>query len=209
MAAPTLLLFLLACTPRESDGITVTGDLGGQAFNPGTVVFDELGAGPYDTAGPEDQQIVVVLADADDVCPLLGPLYHYWWSRCESACNGLFEPQDLWPADELRVLWVGITVDEVLEDTYTLAASDSPGMFSANYRPVDLSLLADHDAASCFEACTENYGFLLTDQGRANTGDLELTGYDVDILEGSFDVLLSQGEVSASFDAPLCEMGLH
>ena len=204
-----LLTFLLACTPRESDGITVSGELGGSIFDPDTVVFDELGAGPYDTAGPEDQQLVIALADAEGVCPLLGPLYHYWWLRCESACTGLFEQQELWPDDVLRVLWVGVTVEETLETTYTLGASDSPGVFTASYRPVDLSLLAEHDAKSCYDACTDDYGFLLTDQGRANTGDLELTGLDGDILSGSFDVLLSEGQVDASFDAPRCEMGLH
>ncbi len=204
-----LSLLLLGCGPREDDGVTVRGMLGGAVFDPDTVVFQELGAGPYDTAAPEHRQFVMALADAEDACPLMGPLYHYGYLRCESACTGFFEQQELWPSSELRVLWLVVTVDEQLEASYGLATSDDPGAFTANYRPVDFGLLQGHDATSCYEACTADYGFLLTDQARANTGELELTGYDDEVLSGSFDLLFSEGEVEALFDAPVCEMGAH
>jgi len=208
-AIPFLALTMMGCPSTGSDGTTVIGDLGGEAFNPDTVVFDVYGAGPEDSAAPDDQQFMLVFADAPDACPLLGPLFHYWWLRCESACEGLLANQDLWPDGELRMLWVGITVDQDLEDAYTLANDDGPGLFTTTYRPVDLSRLEGLDQTGCFDACTADYGFLLTEQSRANVGDLELRGYSDELLEGELDVLLSEGEVQARFDAPQCDMGLH
>ena len=206
--APLLLLTLMACPRGPSDGNYVTGELGGEIFDPDTVVFDSYGRGPQDTADPE-QQLMLVLADAPDACSLLEPLFHYWWLRCESTCAGLYAIQDQWPTGELRVLWMGITPEDEVEAAYSLAASDGPGMFTATYRPVDLSVLSDMDEATCFDTCSEDYGFLLTDQGRASIGDLEVTGWNSARLDGSLDLLFSQGDVQADFEAPSCAMGLH
>ena len=208
-ALPLLAICLLGCPRDPSDGIVVTGQLGGEAFDPATVVFDQYGAAPDDSAEPELQQLMLVLADAPDACPLLGPLFHLGWLRCESACSGLLAEQALWPAGELRVLWIGLTADQDIEAAYTLARSDGPGSFTASYRRVDLSCLEGLDQDACFAACTEDYAFLVTDQGLASVGDLEIRGYSSQLLEGELDLLFSQGDVQARFEAPACEMGLH
>lgn len=206
---PLSLLFLLGCPRGPSDGTTVTGQLEGEVFDPATVVFDVYGASPDDSAAPEQRQLMLVLADAPEACPLLGPLFHYAWLRCESACAGLYANQDLWPSEPMRVLWLSLTEDDALEASYSLASSDGPGLFTAEYRPVDLSRLAELDQAGCYAACTEDYGFLLTGQGRASLGELEISAYSVSSLEGELDVLFSEGEVEARFAAPACDMGLH
>jgi hypothetical protein len=202
-------LLLLGCPGGPGDGTTVTGQLEGEIFDPATVVFDAYGASPDDSAAPEQQQLMLVLADAPEACPLLGPLFHYAWLRCESACAGLYANQDLWPAEPLRVLWISLTEDAALESSYTLASSAGPGLFTAEYRPVDLGRLAELDEAGCFAACTEDYGFLFTAQGRASLGDLEISHHSSSVLEGELDVLFSEGEVEARFSAPACDMGLH
>jgi hypothetical protein len=204
-----LATLLIGCPGGAGDGNIVTGDLSGEGFDAATLVFDEYGAAPDDSAAPEQQQLMLVLADEPEVCPLLGPLFHYKWLRCESTCAGLLEHQDLWPSDTLRVLWVEITVDEQLEGLYELSNAGGPGLFSADYRPVDLSVLEGMDQEACYTACTEDFGFLLTEQGSASLGELELDGLDDDVLEGELDVLFSAGDVQAIFDAPRCEMGLH
>ncbi len=207
----TLLLALLltACPHPDSDGTTVTGELGGESFDPTTVAFDVYGAGPEDSADPERDQYMVVFADSADLCPLLGPLFHYWWLRCESTCSGLYANQEAWPSGEVRMVWVGFTVDEDVEDVYTLASRDGPGSFTADYRPVDLSALAELDQQGCFDACTADYTFLLGDSGAASVGDLEISSVGSNRLEGDLDLLFSQGEIEARFTAEQCDMGLH
>lgn len=207
-ATPLLALFSLGCPRGPGDGNTVTGVLGGEPFDPATVVFDEYSAGPDDSATSE-QQLMLVLADAPEACPLLGPLFHYAWLRCESACSGLLEHQDSWPGAELRVVWVSLVVDQDVEAAYVLASSDGPGLFTATYRSVDLDRLADMDQDGCFAACTEDYNFLLGDQGSASVGDFEVDRYSPDLLEGELDLLFSQGDVKARFEASVCAMGLH
>jgi hypothetical protein len=207
--SPLLLLPLLACPRGPDDGNTVTGQLEGEVFDPDTVVFDSYGASPDDSAAPEQRQLMLVLADAPEACALLGPLFHYWWLRCESTCAGLYANQDLWPDEPLRVLWIGLTEDEGLEASYELATSSGPGLFTADYLPVDLSPLQELDEAGCYDACTADYGFLLTGQGRASLGELSINRYGASLLEGELDLLFSEGEVQARFAAPSCDMGLH
>jgi hypothetical protein len=205
------LLFALAwsCSGRGGDGTRVSGDLDGEIFDPATVVFDDYGPGPGDSGIVDPAQLALVLADAPEVCPLLGPLFHYWWLRCESTCEGLYAQQALWPEEPLRVLWLVAVADGELEGDYQLSAAGGPGLFSASYRPVDLSRLEGMDQAACYEACVEDYGFLLVDQGAASLGDLSVEGHGAELLEGSFDLLFSQGSVEAVFEAPRCDMGLH
>jgi hypothetical protein len=198
---------LLAACSRPSGENTVSGELGGLAFVPATVVFDELSAGPGDSGPPDEHRALLALADAAAVCPLLGPLQHLDWQRCESACAGLFEEQALWPSGVLRLVWIGLTEGEALLGDYPLAPSDRAGCFTARYRPVDLTRLTDEDA--CFASCSEDHEFLLSDEGEASLGTIELTAWSAEELAGTLDVLLPQGELEGAFSAEPCEMGAH
>ncbi len=206
---PLILAALIGCPRPDGDGTRVTGELGGEAFLPGTVVFDEFGAGPGDTASPEQQELMLVLADGPEICPLLGPLFHYSWLRCESACEGLYAGQALWPSGELRTVWVDAVVDGEVEAAYQLARDEGPGLFTATYRSFDISPLAELDQQGCFDTCSADYGFLMVEQVVASVGDLEIDAYSIDQLDGELDLLFSPGDVQASFEAPWCPMGLH
>ena len=205
---PLLALSALACNPEEPPSDVLTGTLDGQAFAAGTVVFDELGPAPGDTAPPSERQAEVVLVDAAGACPLLGPLYHLAWLRCESACTGLIAEQAAWPDGELRTLWLGVTAGESATGHYDLAMSDGPGVFTARYRAADLSRLAGLDAQSCLAACTEDHDFLWTASDGGQWGELEVGTWDETALVGSVDLLLSTGELAGTFEAGPCAMGL-
>jgi hypothetical protein len=201
-------LLALACNPGEVTDNAVVGTLAGREFTPATVVFDEVGPAPGDTAAPAEHQVEVALADSADACPLLGALYHLAWVRCESACNGLFAEQARWPGGELRVVWLGITAGESATGHYDMAMSDSPGAFSARYRPVDLSRLAGLDAKTCLTACAEDPNFLWTDPDQGQWGEMEVEAWEEDALEGTVDLLFSVGELQGTFEASRCAMGL-
>ncbi len=203
-------LVLGACNGGgDSDDIDVSGELAGLPFEPPTVVFDRYGPGPQDTAAPDPAQLGLVLADGEELCPLLGALFHYTWLRCESACAGLYAQQALWPEGDLRVLWVELTAEDGFEGTYALSAAGGPGLFSADYRLLDLEALAELDEAGCLKTCQADYGFLQVDQGAANFGEVIIEAHGDDALEGRLDLLFDQGSAEAEFVAPRCDMGMH
>lgn len=209
LVLPLLCTFALGCPGGEPTGTYIAGELEGERFEPATVVFDLFGPAPEDSAAPEPPMLGLVLTDAPEACPLLGPLFHYAWLRCESACEGLLAQEALWPEGELRALWLIATAEEEIEADYALAGTTAPGRFTATYRAVELSRLAGMDQVGCYEACVADYAFLMVDQGAANLGELTVDGVTDDLLEGELDLLFPQGEVEGRFAAPVCGMGLH
>lgn len=206
---PLFALPALACNPDEPPVELLRGSLGGRAFAARTVVFDEVGPAPGDTAEPTERTAQVVLVDSAGACPLLEPLYHLAWLRCESACEGLFAEQEAWPAGPMRTLWIGVTAGASATGYYEFALNESPGVFTARYRAVDLSPLMGLDAKTCLTACTEDHDFLWTATDDGQWGELQVETWGEAALEGSLNLLLSAGELEGAFAASRCEMGLY
>ncbi|MFH1466910.1 MAG: hypothetical protein ABIO70_21175 [Pseudomonadota bacterium] len=206
---PLLPLLAVACNREDVTANAISGMVGGQAFAPDLVVFDEVGPAPEDTVAPLELLAEIALASDPDACPLLGALHHLAWLRCESACNGLFAQQERWPAGALRVVWLGVTAGESATGHYDLAMNDSPGVFTARYRPVDLSRLAGLDAKTCLTACSEDRDFLWSGTDDGQWGALEVDTWEEDALGGSLDLLFSTGDLQGTFEAVRCEMGLY
>ncbi len=194
------LLFMVGCPGRGEDGPggSSGGDLDLQLR---TVVFDEGQADSGAGGGP----LLLALADGDEACSLLAAVWSVGWVRCESGCQGLFDNQDAWPAGELRLLWLELFPDGQVEGHYDAGTTDAPGTFAGRYLQLDLGRLGDQDG--CFDSCLEDPSFLFTADSRSYSGDLEVESYAADLLQGSYDLIVTEGDSEGSFSAEPCALG--
>jgi hypothetical protein len=198
----SLLLLAAGCGPASLGGL-VDGERVGGARD---AVWDEVEVdwGPFG----EWSATTVLVTDIPNTCEVLDAMADAYEFDCEERCEEYLEVLETHHLGQERYFMLSIYADtsDGAEGSFSQDEEVGEGEFNASFASWDVSVIADPDA--CEEACEE--GELLEDESEEDTdgGELELGGFDGDILSGRFIVEFEGDEgVEGSFHAESCDLG--
>jgi hypothetical protein len=197
----SLLLVAVGCGPASLGGV-VDGERVGGARD---AVWDdvELDFGPFG----EWSATTVLVTDIPNSCEVLDDMADAFEFDCEERCEeylDVLERHNL-GQDSYFALSIYADTSDGAEGSFGHDDEVGEGEFDASFVRWDVSVIAD--PAACEEACEEGE-LLESESEEVDGGELELAGFDGDILSGRFTVEFGGDEgVQGSFHAASCDLG--